>query len=209
MQCCKLLWCVPTRAFLRYFNLYYSITMHFFKQSSEIIRTRGSGKVPQITKRKNDFWSVKKFRIVGLKLRFSCISDKISVNYQKRVDLIYWWGGIFYLYANRTKNHLSYRNMGVKVYFSGAEVAAKFFTPLKTIYVRIFDSPHHQISDGEACPPSIPKSWGMPLQQKFLKSVAGGPPKIFGVFGTPKTPQNYLFIAFLIKNFRNFWSFRS
>ena len=42
--------------------------------------------------------------------------------------------------------------MGVKVYFSGAEGTAKFFTPLKTIYVQIFDLPHHQISDGGACP---------------------------------------------------------
>ena len=42
--------------------------------------------------------------------------------------------------------------MGVKMYFSGAEGDAKFFTPLKTIYVQIFDLPHHQISDGGACP---------------------------------------------------------
>ena len=42
--------------------------------------------------------------------------------------------------------------MGVKVYFSCAEGAAKFFAPLKAICVQIFDLPHHQISDCEACP---------------------------------------------------------
>ena len=116
-------------------------------------------------KAKKRFLKCNFFWIVGLKLRFSCISDEMSVNYQKRVHLIYCWGGIFYFYSNMTKNHLSYRNMGVKEYFSGAEGTAKFFTPLKTIYVQIFDLPHHQISDGGACPPSIPKSWGMHLQQ--------------------------------------------
>ena len=112
---------------------------------------------------------------MGLKLRFSCISVEISVNYQKRIHLTYWWGGIFFMQIWQ-KNHCSYRNMVVKVYFSGAKGTAKFFTPLKTIYVQIFDLPQHQISDGGACPPSIPKAWGMPLQQKFLKSVAAPPP---------------------------------